>query len=95
MNKKYSVPLTADERTDLQRRISVGRASARKLLPMQIFLKADASEGGPCWTDEQMSEALEGSPATIQRVRLVKSDKYPGKSTISCVTYQDTCGKER
>jgi len=69
VNKKYVIKLTADERARLQRMISVGKAAARKLLHARILLRADASPGGPCWTDAQISEALEVSPATIQRVR--------------------------
>jgi len=69
MNKKYIVTLTADERASLHQMISVGKAAARKLLHARILLKADASPEGPGWTDEQISEALEVSPATIQWVR--------------------------
>jgi transposase len=49
--------------------ISKGKSSARKLTHARILLKADASEEGPCWRDEQISEALEVSLATIERVR--------------------------
>jgi hypothetical protein len=69
MNKKYVVKLTEEERTSLQRRVSTGKAAARKLLHARILLKADASAEGPSWTDEANSQALEVSPATIQRVR--------------------------
>jgi hypothetical protein len=69
VNKKYVVKLTPEERAGLQKMISAGKAAARKLLHTRILLKADASEEGPGWTDEQISEALEVSPATIQRVR--------------------------
>jgi hypothetical protein len=69
MNKKYVVKLTEDERTHLQKMISTGKAAARKLLHARILLKADASPEGPCWTDEQISEALEECLATIGRVR--------------------------
>jgi transposase len=49
--------------------ISKGKSSARKLLHARILLKADASEQGPSWKDEQISEALEVSVSTIERVR--------------------------
>lgn len=69
MNKKYIIKLTLEERAGLQQMISVGKAAARKLLHARILLKADASPEGPGWADEQISEALEVSPATIGRVR--------------------------
>src|SRR5215469_4784100 len=69
MNKRYVVKLTVDERTRLQRMIAAGKAAARKLLHARILLKADVSEEGPGWTDTEISEALEVSSATIQRVR--------------------------
>ncbi len=69
MNKKYVVKLTTKERAGLQKLISAGKAAARKLLHARILLKADARESGPCWTDAEISEALEVSLATIGRVR--------------------------
>src|SRR2546427_9426903 len=64
MNKKYVVTLTQEERTDLQKLISTGKAAARKLLHARILLKADGSPAGPCWSDAQISQALSVSPAT-------------------------------
>lgn len=69
MNKKYVVTLTAEERAGFHQMISEGKAAARKLLHVRILLKADASPEGPCWTDEQICEALEVSSATVGRVR--------------------------
>lgn len=67
--KKYLVKLTEDERNELEQIISTGKDSARKMLHARILLKADESEGGPRWKDEQISEALEVSLSTIFRVR--------------------------
>lgn len=67
--KKYIVKLSEQEREEFQEWISKGKSSARKLLHARILLKADASENGPSWKDEQISEALEVSPSTIFRVR--------------------------
>lgn len=69
MNKKYIVKLNTDERAYLHQMISAGKAAARKLLHARILLKADMSPGGPGWTDEHISEALEVSTTTIGRVR--------------------------
>jgi transposase len=67
--KKYVVKLSEQEREELQELISKGKSSARKLLHARILLKADASEQGTSWKDEQISEALEVSVSTIERVR--------------------------
>ncbi len=67
--KKYIVKLTDEERKDLEQMISTGKDSARKLQHARILLKADESESGPSWKDEQISEALEVSLSTIFRVR--------------------------
>lgn len=67
--KKYIVKLRQEERDDLQRLIAQGQASARKLTHARILLKADSGEGGPGWTDEAISAALEVGTATVERVR--------------------------
>ena len=67
--KKYIVKLTEEERNELEQIISTGKDSARKILHARILLKADESEEGPRWKDEQISEALEVSFSTIFRVR--------------------------
>ena len=69
MNKKYRVTLTEDERTLLHELITSGTAAARTLAHARILLKADQSSGGPAWSDEQISEALDVSIPTIARVR--------------------------
>lgn len=63
--KKYSVRLTEDQRQQLQQVITAGQAPARKLTPARVLFKADEGEQGPDWADEQISEALEVSPATM------------------------------
>jgi transposase len=67
--KKYSVKLSDQEREELQGLIAIGKSSARKLMHARILLKADVSEDGPGWKDEQISEAVEVSISTIERVR--------------------------
>lgn len=67
--KKYIVTLTEKEREDLEQMISTGKHSARKLTHARILLKADESAGELHWTDEQISEAIGVSLATIGRVR--------------------------
>ena len=67
--KKYIVKLSQQEREELHELIATGKSSARKIQHARILLKADASEQGPNWIDEQISEAVEVSLSTIERVR--------------------------
>jgi len=69
MNKKYIVTLTAEERASLQEMIAVGKRAARTLAHARILLKADRRDGEPVWDDATISQAVEVSPATVQRVR--------------------------
>ena len=66
MMKKYIVTLTAQEREELKQLVSKGKGAARKLLHARILLKADQVVG---WRDQTISEALEVSVSTIERVR--------------------------
>jgi transposase len=68
-NKKYIVRLTEQERQELGRRVRVGKAAARTITRARILLKADAGEGGPGWTDEQIAEALDVGVRTVENVR--------------------------
>src|SRR4051794_23639841 len=58
MAKRYRVTLTAQEREALGGMISRGKADARKLAHARVLLQADASEGGPNWTDARIAEAV-------------------------------------
>jgi transposase len=69
MKKKYIVTLTEAERQRLGAMLSRGKAAARKLVHARILLKADASCGGPGWSDDPIAEGLEAGRATVERVR--------------------------
>jgi transposase len=69
MKKKYIVTLTQAERQMLQAMLSRGRAAARKLMHARILSKADASVGGPAWSDDAIAQGLEVGRATVERVR--------------------------
>jgi transposase len=58
------VTLTPEEREQLQKMISAGVERARKLTHARILLKADAG-----WLDTAISDALDVSVSTIERVR--------------------------
>ncbi len=67
--KKYIVRLSADERTALKKYSASGRGAARSFIRARILLKADQSERGPGWSDEQISDALDVTVQTVERVR--------------------------
>lgn len=62
--KKYVVDLSEEERAELKTLLSAGEERVRKLTRARILLKADDG-----WSDPQISEALDCSPATVQRTR--------------------------
>jgi hypothetical protein len=66
--EKYRGTLTLEERTELERLVSVGRAAARKLTPARILVLADALHGEE-HADEAIVTALGASPKTVARVR--------------------------
>ena len=67
--KKYIVTLTHVERTLLEALTNKGKTAAYKVNQARILLLADTNrvEGG--WKDEAISQALNISVATIERVR--------------------------
>jgi len=69
MGKTYVVTLSPEERVNLEKLVSTGRTSAKRQTHGRILLKADTSEGGPGWSDEQICAALDVSRSTVERVR--------------------------
>ena len=69
MNKKYRIHLTTDERAMLEHVVRTGTTSAITQSHARILLKADQSDEGAGWPDQQIAEALEVSTATVERVR--------------------------
>jgi transposase len=67
--KKYIVFLREDERQILQELTQTGKAAARKINHARILLKADINQAHGGWNDAQISQALDVSPRTIERVR--------------------------
>jgi transposase len=66
---KYHVTLTEEERAQLEALTQRGRLAARTLTHAWILLKADASPGGPAWSDAQIRLAFGVGWSTIARVR--------------------------
>jgi hypothetical protein len=67
--KKYIVTLSEDERDQLVKAASAGKAAARELTRARILLKADSTPGGPAWTDQAIGEALEVGVKTVAHLR--------------------------
>ena len=68
-NKKFVVRLGDDERARLNDLISKGKAAAKTILKARILLKADQSEVGEGWADEEICEALDTNLTMVARVR--------------------------
>jgi len=69
MEKRYRVTLTEQERQDLQKLVSTGKAAAKKLVRARVLLLADQAEEGPAKSDPEIVEALGCGRATVERVR--------------------------
>lgn len=69
MEKRYRVTLTEQERGDLQKLVSTGKASAKKLVRARIVLLADQAPGGPAKPDLEIVESLGCGRVTVERVR--------------------------
>ncbi len=67
--KKYIVRLSKDEREKLKKLSTSGRGPARIFTRARILLKADQSDEGPEWPDEKISEALDVTVQTVERIR--------------------------
>jgi transposase len=65
---KYRVTLTAEERTELKRLVSVGKGAARTLTHARILLLADTPAGG-AHADDEIVAALGVGLCTVGRVR--------------------------
>lgn len=69
VRKKYIVSLTAEEREELEQLTTTGKVAAYRMNHARILLKADTNQEDGGWTDEAISQALDISVATIERVR--------------------------
>src|ERR1700716_1292187 len=67
--KKYVVRLSDDEREQLVALIRKGSSPAHRLLKARILLKADVSEAGEGWSDNQIINALATGASMVYRVR--------------------------
>lgn len=69
MEKRYRITLTEQEREELQKLVSTGKAAAKKLVRARIMLLADQASGGPAKSDPEIVECLGCGRVTVERVR--------------------------
>ena len=69
MRKQYIVQLTDEQRARCRELVKAGTARARSIMHAQVLLKAEASPGGPGWTDRAISEALDVTTVTVGHIR--------------------------
>ena len=67
--KKYIVRLSDNERRQLAALIRKGSSPAHRLLKARILLKADVSEAGEGWSDNEIIDALATSASMVYGVR--------------------------
>ncbi len=67
--KKYIVTLTDQERSSLEDLTKKGKYPAYKVNHARILLLADTNRSGGGWSDQDISQTLKISVATIERVR--------------------------
>ena len=67
--KKYVVRLSGEERQQLEALIRKGKGPARRLLKARLLLKADISDAGKGWSDNEIIRALDTSVSMVYRVR--------------------------
>lgn len=69
MKKRYVVKLSEAERERLHDLVNIGKAAAYRRRHARILLKADESEGGPAWSDNEIAEAFDVHRTTVERLR--------------------------
>lgn len=67
--KLHRVRLSPERRAELERIVSAGAGSVRRVTHARILLKADEGPSGPAWADWEIVEAFDISRSTVERVR--------------------------
>jgi transposase len=73
--KKHIISLSLEDRNYLEQFSRTGTSAAYAITHARILLKADVNQPDGGWTDSEISEALDVSVATIERVRQRCFDK--------------------
>jgi len=67
--KKYIVRLSGQERRDLKKLTSTGKAAAHRITRARILMLADEGPEGPAWKDEQVAEAVDVTVQAVEKIR--------------------------
>lgn len=67
--KKYIIALSDEERQALESLTTKGKSPAYRFNHARILLKADINQEAGGWRDQEISNALDVSVSTIERVR--------------------------
>ncbi len=67
--KKYIVRLSCEERRDLKKLTSTGKAAAHRITRARILLLADEGSEGSAWKDEQVAEAVDMTVQAVEKIR--------------------------
>lgn len=67
--KRYIVALSDTERQYLEALAKTGKESAYRITRARVLLKADVNQPGGGWSDPQISNALDVSVPTLERLR--------------------------
>jgi hypothetical protein len=67
--KKYEVTLKENEKEELKRIIRNPREKIKKIIKAKVLLKMDEGRKNGDWTDEQIWQAFDLSPASVVRLR--------------------------
>jgi len=67
--KKYIVRLSAQERRDLKKLVSTGKAAAHRITRARLLMLADEGPEGPAWKDEQVATAVDVTVVTVENIR--------------------------
>ena len=73
--KKYVVRLSTEERAQLEAMLRRGKHTAQHLTKARILLKADVSEAGEGWSDNELIKALETGVSMVDRAHANSSLK--------------------
>ncbi len=68
-NRKYIVRLSAQERSQLKKLVSTGKAAAHRITRARILMLADEGPEGPAWIDEDVAQAGDVTVRTVENIR--------------------------
>jgi transposase-like protein len=77
VGKKYIVELAAEERDELERVVTRGKAAGWKIQRCQALLKGDQGRDGPAWPDERIAEAFGCTTRSLESWRKQAVERGP------------------